>query len=142
MILSYQRRKFAFTEFDEDGNEYGQIWKIADFYADFPFLPQLDFNEVDSINFDDERPLYLIVYFERLNKDAIAGKTPDIHPFFQAIEENKQTIKNRAYELIQGQSSDQEPGRDIVADLDTLKAEFMKLKSDVEILKATKEPAK
>lgn len=139
MILSYQRRKFAFTEFDEEGNEYGQIWKIANFYNDFPFLPQLNFDEVDSVNFDDERPLYLIVYFERLNKNAVSGKSPDVHPFFQAIEANKQTIKDRAYELINGQKESQEPVRDIVAEFDALKAEVDKLKSDVITLITTKE---
>ena len=146
MIIDYQRKKFAFTEFDEEGNEFGWIWKINDFYDDFPFLPKLNFDEIENINFDDERPLYIIVYFEKLNKEAVCGKSPNVHKFFQAIENNKQIIKNRAYELMNAQQKNLEPVRDIVAEFDEYKTqvqsiisnfknEVANLKSDVLILK-------
>lgn len=127
MIIDYQRKKFAFTEFDEEGNEVGWIWKINEFYTDFPFLPKLNFDEIENINFDDERPLYIIVYFEKLNKEAVCGKSPDVHKFFQAIENNKQIIKNRAYELMNAQQKNLEPVRDIVAEFDEYKAEVQSI---------------
>lgn len=127
MIIDYQRKKFAFTEFDEEGNEFGWIWKINEFYTDFPFLPKLNFDEIENINFDDERPLYIIVYFEKLNKEAVCGKSPDVHKFFQAIENNKQIIKNRAYELMNAQQKNLEPVRDIVAEFDEYKAEVQSI---------------
>ena len=147
MIIDYQRKKFAFTEFDEEGNEFGWIWKINEFYEDFPFLPKLNFDEIENINFDDERPLYIIVYFEKLNKEAVCGKSPDVHKFFQAIENNKQTIKNRAYELMHANQGSFEPGRDIIAEFDEYKMEVQSiinnlnneistLKNDISVLKA------
>ncbi len=142
MILSYQNKRFCFTEFDDDGNEHSYIWSITDFYTDFPFLPQLDMTEINSISFEDERPLYLIVYREGLNRPAIHVKDPKDNQFMKAIADNKGLIKARAYELITHQDENQEPERDIVAEFDAMKAEFTKLKSDVEILKATKESAK
>ena len=146
MIIDYQRKKFAFTEFDEEGNEFGWIWKINEFYTDFPFLPKLNFDEIENINFDDERPLYIIVYFEKLNKEAVCGKSPNVHKFFQAIENNKQIIKNRAYELMNAQQKNLEPVRDIVAEFDEYKTEVQSiidnlnneistLKNDVSVLK-------
>jgi hypothetical protein len=143
MIIDYQRKKFAFTEFDEEGNEVGWIWKINDFYDDFPFLPKLNFDEIENINFDDERPLYIIVYFEKLNKEAVCGKSPNVHKFFQAIENNKQTIRNRAYELMNAQQESIEPDKDILDEYKTqvqsiisnLNNEVANLKSDVLILK-------
>jgi len=38
MIIDYQRKKFAFTEFDEEGNEVGWIWKINEFIQTSPFF--------------------------------------------------------------------------------------------------------
>lgn len=149
MIIDYQRKKFAFTEFDEEGNEVGWIWKINEFYTDFPFLPKLNFDEIENINFDDERPLYIIVYFEKLNKEAVCGKSPNVHKFFQAIENNKQTIRNRVYELISANQKKLEPVRDIVAEFDEYKMEVQSiinnlnneistLKNDISVLKASK----
>jgi len=147
MIIDYQRKKFAFTEFDEEGNEFGWIWKINEFYEDFPFLPRLNFDEIENINFDDERPLYIIVYFEKLNKEAVCGKSPNVHKFFQAIENNKQTIRNRAYELISANQENLKPGRDIFAEFDEYKTEVQSiinnlnneistLKNNISVLKA------
>ena len=147
MIIDYQRKKFAFTEFDEEGNEFGWIWKINEFYTDFPFLPKLNFDEIENINFDDERPLYIIVYFEKLNKEAVCGKSPNVHKFFQAIENNKQTIRNRAYELISANQENLKPGRDIFAEFDEYKTEVQSiinnlnneistLKNNISVLKA------
>lgn len=147
MIIDYQRKKFAFTEFDEEGNEVGWIWKINEFYTDFPFLPKLNFDEIENINFDDERPLYIIVYFEKLNKEAVCGKSPNVHKFFQAIENNKQTIRNRAYELISANQENLKPGRDIFAEFDEYKTEVQSiinnlnneistLKNNISVLKA------
>jgi hypothetical protein len=148
MIISYQNKRFSFTEFDDDGNEHSYIWSITDFYTDFPFLPQLDMTEINSINFEDERPLYLIVYREGLNRPAIHVKDPSEHLFFRAIAENKETIKNRTYELLTPQEPE-EPPRDIVKEfdeykeqtqaiIDSLNAEVTKLKNDVSALKTAK----
>lgn len=148
MILSYQNKRFCFTEFADDGNEHSYIWSIADFCADFPFLPQLDMAEINSISFEDERPLYLIVYREGLNRPAVHVKNPSEHLFFRAIAENKETIKNRVYELLTPQEPE-EPPRDIVKEfdeykeqtqaiIDSLNAEVTKLKNDVSALKTAK----
>lgn len=148
MILSYQNKRFCFTEFTDDGNEHSYIWSIADFYKDFPFLPQLDMSEINSISFEDERPLYLIVYREGLNRPAVHVKNPSEHLFFRAIAENKETIKNRVYELLTPQEPE-EPPRDIVKEfdeykeqtqaiIDSLNAEVTKLKNDVSALKTAK----
>ena len=148
MILSYQNKRFCFTEFDDDGNEHSYIWSIADFFTDFPFLPQLDMTEINSISFEDERPLYLIVYREGLNRPAVHVNNPSEHLFFRAIAENKETIKNRVYELLTPQEPE-EPPRDIVkefdeykeqtqATIDNLNAEVTKLKNDVSALKTAK----
>jgi hypothetical protein len=147
MILSYQNKRFCFTEFDDDGNEHSYIWSITDFYTDFPFLPQLDMTEINSISFEDERPLYLIVYREGLNRPAVHVNNPSEHLFFRAIAENKETIKNRVYELLTPQEPE-EPPRDIVKEfdeykeqtqaiIDSLNAEITKLQGELSIVKSS-----
>lgn len=139
MIISYQLGKFCFTEFDQDWNEHSQIWKIADFYTDFPFLPQLDFNEIGSISFEDDRDLYLITYHPKLKKEAVGGySSPSVHPFLKAIEDNKETIRNRAYELMTVQETPTEPPIDIVAELNALKAKISKIENDIDAIKGNK----
>ena len=146
MIISYQNKRFSFTEFDDDGNEHSYIWSITDFYTDFPFLPQLDMTEINSISFEDERPLYLIVYREGLNRPAVHVKNPNDNQFLQAINDNKETIRTRAYELINART-EVEPGRDIVQEFDeyktkpqltisSLEAEIVKLKNDLITVKS------
>jgi len=144
MLICYQRKKFTISFFDDEGNESGHLWKISEFYNDFPFLPTLNFDEIDSVNFDDERPLYIIVFFERLNKEAISGKTPDVHPFFQEIEKNKQTIVDKAKEYINVSEPGLPPARDLAKEFDELTAKLTKaenelliVKNDVSVLKAT-----
>jgi len=137
MIINYQLGKFSFTEYDEDWNEHSYIWKISEFYSDFPFLPQLNFREIDSISFEDDRDLYLITYHPKLKKEAVGGcTTPDIHPFLKALNDNKNAIKARAYELMNQQSTPHEPAVDVITELTALKKRLSKLEDDVGRMKS------
>ena len=133
MIISYQNKRFCFTEFDNDGNEYSNIWSIPNFYNDFPFLPRLDMNEINSISFEDERPLYLISYRESLNRPALKINDPNEDQFFKAIAENKEIIRTKAYESLTS-GNQEEPARDIIKEFDELKSEFLKIKADIDNL--------
>jgi hypothetical protein len=135
MILSYQNKRFCFTEFTDDGNEHSYIWSIADFYKDFPFLPQLDMTEINSISFEDERPLYLIVYREGLNRPAIHVKDPNDNPFFRTIAENKEAICLRAYSLINATEQPTEPAIDYKSEIETIKTKITALESEILALK-------
>lgn len=137
MIISYQYGKFSFTEYDANFDEHSYIWKIHEFYADFPFLPQLDFKEVESISFEDDRDLYLITFHPKLKREAVGGYVaPEVHPFLEALAKNKELIKTKAYELMNAKPNNQKPGRDIIAEFDVLKTEIEKIKSEVNMLKS------
>lgn len=131
MIISYQLGKFCFTEFDQDWNEHSQIWKIADFYTDFPFLPQLDFQEVSSISFEDDRDLYLITF---KHTPTVGGyTTPEIHPFLQSLQDNKATIKARAYELM-APVEPEDPGPSLESQLSAANTKIADLESVIDAI--------